>query len=314
MLDVDVAIKGHLVLGPGKDDYWPMWLLKCPSYKGQEVATSNVIGPLTLYFIGPKSYPMDACIVLRLRLGVEIKMAPRSNSVQYALLGLILSLIFIQISISNCTEDSFDRPLVAQTKTSTLLEPHYDAPSVFLHLRERRKRILWEMALLKRLARHRSTLLLRFGDVEKNPGPATTTKTGDKNKKNKFLTVIHVNTRSLLCHFDDVSALMSSERPHISALSETWLDSSVVDGEVHIPGYTLFRFDRNRSGGGVAMYCADNLPFSVLSCSRSSSGVESLWISVRLGYIHPSHAVGCFIVLLVLLRVLSMMCVIILRI
>ena len=106
--------------------------------------------------------------------------------------------------------------------------------------------------------------------------------------------MIHVNTRSLLRHFDDVSALVSSERPHILALSETWLDSSVVDGEVHIPGYTLFRFDRNRSGGGVAMYCADNLSCSVLSCSTSSSGVESLWISVRLGCFHPSLAVGCF--------------------
>ena len=58
---------------------------------------------------------------------------------------------------------------------------------------------------------------------------------------------------------------MSFEHLHILALSETWLDSSVVDGEVYIPGYTLLRFDRNRSGGGVAMYCAEYLPSSVLS-------------------------------------------------
>ena len=51
---------------------------------------------------------------------------------------------------------------------------------MFLHLREHRKKILWEMALLKRFARHRSALLLRFGDVEKNPGPPTSTKTGGK--------------------------------------------------------------------------------------------------------------------------------------
>ena len=24
VLDVDIPVKGHLVLGPGKDDYWPM--------------------------------------------------------------------------------------------------------------------------------------------------------------------------------------------------------------------------------------------------------------------------------------------------
>ena len=36
-----------------------------------------------------------------------------------------------------------------------------------------------------------------------------------------FLTVIHVNTRSLLGHLDDVVALVVAEHPHILALSET---------------------------------------------------------------------------------------------
>ena len=63
---------------------------------------------------------------------------------------------------------------------------------------------------------------------------------------------------------------------------------------MHIPGFNLFRFDRNRNGGGVAIYCADSLPCCLLSCTRSSSGVESLWVSVRLGCFHPYLAVGCF--------------------
>ena len=89
----------------------------------------------------------------------------------------------------------------------------------------------------------------------------------------------------ILLHHFDVSALVSSECPHILVLSETWLDS---------PGYTWFRFDCNCNGGGIALYFADNLPYSVLSCSRSYSGVESLWVSVRLGWFQPSLAVGCF--------------------
>ena len=35
---------------------------------------------------------------------------------------------------------------------------------------------------------------------------------------------------------------------------ETCLDSSILNGEVSTPGYILERKDRNRFGGGVALY------------------------------------------------------------
>ena len=123
-----------------------------------------------------------------------------------------------------------------------------------------------------------------------NPGPDASARSVTKN----LFTMIHVNSRSLLRHFDDVACLMSTERPHILALSETWLDASVSNAEIHIPGYSLFRSDRNRSGGGVAVYYLDNLPCSLLSCGTTPSGAESLWVSVRCGSLHPSLVVGCF--------------------
>ena len=109
-----------------------------------------------------------------------------------------------------------------------------------------------------------------------------------------FLTVIHVNIRSLLGHFDDVAALVTTEHPHILALSETWLDTSVTDAEIHLPGYRLFRFDQNCCGGGVAVYCVDSLPCSLLNCGVTPSGAEFVWLSVACGSFHPSLAVGCF--------------------
>ena len=84
--------------------------------------------------------------------------------------------------------------------------------------------------------------------------------------KSKFLTMIHVNARSLFRHFDDLTFLASAERPHIIAISETWLDSSVSNNEIYLAGYNLFRFDRNCSGGGVAVHCSDHLSCSLLSC------------------------------------------------
>ena len=39
--------------------------------------------------------------------------------------------------------------------------------------------------------------------------------------------------------------------------------NSITDGEIHIPGYVIIRKDRNRHGGGVALYIKNTLSFSV---------------------------------------------------
>ena len=47
----------------------------------------------------------------------------------------------------------------------------------------------------------------------------------------------------------------------VLAVTETWLDSNIPDALVSITGYQKpFRRDRNKRGGGTAIYCADNLP------------------------------------------------------
>ena len=114
-------------------------------------------------------------------------------------------------------------------------------PPEFSHLRECRKRWLWQLSLLESLTRSRNALLLWPGDVKKNPGPAAATTADSQSKKNKLLIVIHVNACSLLRHFNDPTSLVSSVRPHIIAISETWLDSSVSDNEIYLAGYNLFR-------------------------------------------------------------------------
>ena len=37
---------------------------------------------------------------------------------------------------------------------------------------------------------------------------------------------------------------------HILAFTETWLDNSISDGEVSLPGYSIFRSDRTNGRGG----------------------------------------------------------------
>ena len=47
---------------------------------------------------------------------------------------------------------------------------------------------------------------------------------------------------------------MTSGPIDILAINETKLDQSVLDGQISIPNYNLERYDRNRNGGGVALY------------------------------------------------------------
>ena len=60
---------------------------------------------------------------------------------------------------------------------------------------------------------------------------------------------------------DELNILVSHcPNLHILAFTETWLDNSVSDGEVSLPGYSIFRSDRtNGRGGGIAVYVKETL-------------------------------------------------------
>ena len=56
---------------------------------------------------------------------------------------------------------------------------------------------------------------------------------------------------------------MQSKCFDILTVNETGLDKSVCDYEVEIPGYDIIRLDRNRNGGGVAMFIRKNIPYII---------------------------------------------------
>ena len=56
---------------------------------------------------------------------------------------------------------------------------------------------------------------------------------------------------------------MHSQQFDTISINETWLDSTVADHEVDIDGYELIRKDRNRNGGGVAIYVRGSINYKV---------------------------------------------------
>ena len=62
-------------------------------------------------------------------------------------------------------------------------------------------------------------------------------------------------------HKDEIDTLIRDNKIDILAINETKLDNRVKDETVAISDYCLKRFDRNRHGGGVAVYIRETLNF-----------------------------------------------------
>lgn len=93
-----------------------------------------------------------------------------------------------------------------------------------------------------------------------NPLPQT--------KGTKSLSFCYLNARSILARssdglprFDHLYNFVCSENSYdIILVTETHLDNSIDSSEINIDGYHLFRRDRNRHGGGVAVYVSEKRP------------------------------------------------------
>ena len=66
---------------------------------------------------------------------------------------------------------------------------------------------------------------------------------------------IHVNARSLLPKLEGLKLLASNTQAAVVAVTETWLDGSIEDDEVELPGYSVHRIDGNRNCVLLGMMC-----------------------------------------------------------
>ena len=63
-------------------------------------------------------------------------------------------------------------------------------------------------------------------------------------------------------------------------LNETFCDSSISDSEINLPDYSIVRRNRNRHGGGVAMYIRNSLTF-IRRNDLETDDIECIWIEIK---------------------------------
>ena len=105
------------------------------------------------------------------------------------------------------------------------------------------------------------TLLLQCNDVSLNPGPPV--KLSVENfTRSRGLKIAHLNVRSLMPKLDSLKILFENKPFDVFTVSETWLKPSILDNEIHLPGYSCVRSDRlGKVGGGCLAYVRDGIPY-----------------------------------------------------
>ena len=100
------------------------------------------------------------------------------------------------------------------------------------------------------------------------------------------LKVCCLNINSLLKHIDQLRIFCEEHKPHVLCLNETKLDSTVRDNDLTTEGFhPIFRKDRDRHGGGVAMYIRNEIKF--LQREDMKTDFESLTVEIDIQYVKP---------------------------
>jgi hypothetical protein len=75
----------------------------------------------------------------------------------------------------------------------------------------------------------------------------------------KNLIVAHLNINSLRYKFYEICTLLQDNIVDLFIVSETKIDNSFPDAQFSVPGYTVFRKDRDVHGGGIIVYVKNSI-------------------------------------------------------
>ena len=89
-----------------------------------------------------------------------------------------------------------------------------------------------------------------------------------------------INITILPKYIDQLRTYMLNQPADILAINESRLDSSISSKEIGIPAYVIERNDRNRYGGGVALYIRNNIDYD-RDETLTLSSLELKWLCVK---------------------------------
>ena len=92
--------------------------------------------------------------------------------------------------------------------------------------------------------------------------------------------VLYSNVRSIYNKIGELKVMASLYSPQIICITETWINSDILDAEIQIPNFTIYREDRKNDTryGGSAIYVHNCLDVQRLDWFN---GLESLALHIK---------------------------------
>ena len=94
------------------------------------------------------------------------------------------------------------------------------------------------------------------------------------------LLCLYLNARSLINKKEEFEAMVENCKPDIIGVSESWASNKILDEELELPDYQMYRHDRptHNHGGGVLLYVKISL--KSVPISVNSNYPEQIWCKV----------------------------------
>ncbi len=120
--------------------------------------------------------------------------------------------------------------------------------------------------------------MIRNSNIDLDIGVPNSNATHLKPLKLKGFTIAHLNIRSLVKNIHQFRLYLHKQQFDVICINETRLDATVPNHEVGINGYEIVRNDRNRNGGGVAIYLRNSINYKIkeelMSCDLEIITIE----------------------------------------
>ena len=89
-----------------------------------------------------------------------------------------------------------------------------------------------------------------------------------------------INARSIVNKKLDLAAMLEESQLHVLAITETFLDTDILDSELNLNSHSIFRRDRSRKGGGVMLLVHNSI--SATRRDDLETDCEALWTELRI--------------------------------
>ena len=95
------------------------------------------------------------------------------------------------------------------------------------------------------------------------------------------LKCVCLNARSIINKKSELDFLVADIDPHVIGITESWANEDIVDAELALTGYVMFRKDRQeRRGGGVILYVKESIQAYEITLKSEADSVEAIWCNI----------------------------------